>query len=140
MSRSVWSACSLLPLSPVRTARKLRKRPKAAASCTHSIRFATFGRAKHIRKLASKLDELSPSLTHVFSSSKDKRHYLPSSTKQPPRSKGVLTAGWSASSRRRLRYLLRRKPFNLPAIVGLFDVAKTIMQAAGAALPKLNSH
>src|SRR6266576_1466258 len=48
MSRSVWSACSLLPLSPVQTARKLKKRPKAAASCTHSIRFATFGRAKHI--------------------------------------------------------------------------------------------
>src|SRR5436190_23301223 len=51
MSRSVWSACSLLPLSPVQTARKLRNRPKAAASCTHSIRFATFGRAKHIPQL-----------------------------------------------------------------------------------------
>src|SRR5438309_2164924 len=40
-SRSVWSACSLLPLSKVQCHSNPLWPSTAAASCTHSIRFAT---------------------------------------------------------------------------------------------------
>src|SRR6185436_55616 len=41
-ARSVWSACSLLPLSVRDRHPNVYTQSKAAASCTHSIRFARF--------------------------------------------------------------------------------------------------